>query len=320
MTLKSSRLKLPFIAPAQALKYITFNTCMRDLDAIVQLSAIDISLEPPELPNEGERYIVQLGASGIWATHENCLAVFQDGTWSYFVAGSGWRCWIESKAALYCYHNNEWKSVFPDTVDNVSGVGINASPDLINRLNVKGEAALFDHDGAGHYVKINKKTSGDTASLLFQTDYFGHSEIGLSGDNDLHVKMSGDGENWLDALSVDATTGDVSVHTKLTQKGHAVLDEGNTSDILCLRGNLGSVDDLDNYVESGMWHQRLNSRAAAGLNYPAPKAGLLTVVGVSNMVYQTYRVYSAAGETYSDNQYTRGSYLGVWGSWRSVGN
>lgn len=191
---------------------------------------------------------------------------------------------------------------------------------MINRLNVKGEAALFDHDGAGHHVKINKKTSADTASLLLQTDYAGHSEIGLSGDNNLHIKMSGDGEDWVEALSVDAVTGDVSIHTTLLQRGHAVLDEDNTPDILCLRGSLGSVDDLDNYGQTGMWHQRLNSRAAAGANYPAPKAGLLTVVGVSNMVYQTYRIYSATGETYSDNQYTRGSYLGVWGSWRSVGN
>jgi len=318
MTLKSLRLKLPFIAPAQALKYITFNTCMRDLDAIVQLSALDIRLEPPESPQEGDRYIVRIGALGEWSGQGNCLAVFQDGAWSYFIAAEGWRCWITDKAALYCYYGNEWKSVFPDRLDNLAGVGINASPDSLNRLNLKSEAALFDHDGAGHSVKINKKSSADTASLLFQSNYAGHSEIGLSGDNNLHVKMSEDGQNWVEALSIDAATAEVSIHTKLMQRGHAVLDEDNTPDILCLRGSLGSAEDLDSYTQTGMWHQRLNSRAAAGTNYPAPKAGLLTVVGVSKMVYQTYRIYSE-GAPYSDHQYTRGSYLGVWGPWRGIG-
>ena len=50
-------------------------------------------------------------------------------------------------------------------------IGINAQADTTNRLVVKSPAALFDHEGDGQQLKINKSGSDKTASLLLQTQY-----------------------------------------------------------------------------------------------------------------------------------------------------
>jgi len=47
----------------------------------------------------------------------------------------------------------------------------------------------------------------DTASLLFQSGWTGHAEIGLAGDNGLVLKVSPDGGAWTEAMKFDAATG-----------------------------------------------------------------------------------------------------------------
>ena len=69
---------------------------------------------------------------------------------------------------------------------------------------------LLSHDGDDHRVKINKAAAGDTAALLYQSNWTGHAEIGLAGNTDLTVKVSGDGSSWTDALVVDAADGTVT--------------------------------------------------------------------------------------------------------------
>ena len=53
--------------------------------------------------------------------------------------------------------------------------------------------------------------SADTASLLFQTSHSGRAELGLTGDDRLHLKVSPDGLSWTEALVVDGATGKVGL-------------------------------------------------------------------------------------------------------------
>lgn len=85
-------------------------------------------------------------------------------------------------------------------------LGIGTSADAQNPLAVAGPATLFSHAGAGHQVKINKATASDTASLLFQSGFVSHAEIGLAGDLGLSVKTSADGSSWSEVLKVDPAT------------------------------------------------------------------------------------------------------------------
>lgn len=86
-------------------------------------------------------------------------------------------------------------------------LGINATADATNKLAVASPATLFNHDGNGHQVKVNKNAAADTASLLYQTNFSGRAEIGTTGDDDFHIKVSPDGSAWTDAIKINKTTG-----------------------------------------------------------------------------------------------------------------
>jgi hypothetical protein len=70
---------------------------------------------------------------------------------------------------------------------------LNATADLQNRLAISSPASLFNHEGHGHQVKVNKASTGDTASLLFQSNWSGRAEMGLAGNDEFSIKVSGDG-------------------------------------------------------------------------------------------------------------------------------
>ncbi|WP_165610537.1 hypothetical protein [Cognatishimia maritima] len=59
-------------------------------------------------------------------------------------------------------------------------------------------------------MKVNKAATGDTASLLFQSAWTGHAEMGLAGSMDFSIKVSDDGVAWTDAMVFDALTGHVT--------------------------------------------------------------------------------------------------------------
>jgi hypothetical protein len=52
--------------------------------------------------------------------------------------------------------------------DDLPGLGIGTASDPLNRLTVAA-GTLFTHDGAGHWIAVNKASAGDTAVLLFET-------------------------------------------------------------------------------------------------------------------------------------------------------
>jgi hypothetical protein len=86
-------------------------------------------------------------------------------------------------------------------------LGVNTSADATNRLAVAAAATLFTHAGNGHQLKLNKAAPGDTASLLYQTNWSGRAEMGLAGDDHWRLKVSPNGTGWVDALSVNAGSG-----------------------------------------------------------------------------------------------------------------
>ena len=79
---------------------------------------------------------------------------------------------------------------------------------------VASAASLLNNDGAGHQLKINKAGAADTASLVFQTGFSGHAEMGLSGSNDFTINVS-DGVNWFTGITVRNASGIVQVDEML---------------------------------------------------------------------------------------------------------
>jgi hypothetical protein len=202
----TARLDLPFIMPSQAMKHITHNEALQRLDILVQPIVQSATVTtPPSAPLESEAWIVPAGAGGAWAGHPHEIAAWQANAWTFYDPAEGWQVFDRATSALLVYAAGAWTPVAAAGA-GLPQLGVNTSPDLTNRLAVAAPATLLTHEGAGHQLKINKAAAADTASLLFQSGWSGHAEMGLMGDNHWRIKVSPDGALWSDALSIDAAT------------------------------------------------------------------------------------------------------------------
>ncbi|MEM1005723.1 MAG: DUF2793 domain-containing protein [Pseudomonadota bacterium] len=207
MSQTSPRLNLPYLQPSQAQKHVTHNEALRQLDLIVQLGVVSHnSTIPPAVPEQGDVYALGSSPTGDWSGHPRELAAWLDAAWYFVVPEIGWRAWDQSSGQLKIWDGMVWTDP-PITTQNLAGVGIASSYDSTNRLSVRGPATLLSHDGGGHQLKINKSADGETASLLFQSNWTGHAEMGLSGSTGFSIKVSADGGTWIDALQFDPASG-----------------------------------------------------------------------------------------------------------------
>ncbi len=209
---KTQHLGLPYIAASQAQKHVTHNEALERLDALVQLAVLDRDLtEPPSSPAAGARFIIAAGATGLWAGKTGQIAHWTDGFWDFLIPQAGWSCWLVDENTMAFYNGTGWQLVTSNILPTTtSQLGVNTASSAVNRLAVASATTLFTHEGAGHQLKLNKAQAGDTASLLYQTGFSGRAEIGLTGDDNLHLKVSANGTSWYDALVVDRNSGVVS--------------------------------------------------------------------------------------------------------------
>lgn len=203
-------LALPYLMPAQAQKHVTHNEALRALDALVQIGAKSRTLtEPPADPAAGDRYLVADGAAGAWAGRAHQLAAWQDGVWRFYAPQPGWLVHVADESLLLVWDGAAWTAAVGG-LNPAPFVGVNAIADAANRFAVASPSSLFNHEGGGHQVKVNKAGSAETASVLFQTGWSGRAEFGLAGDDDWHVKVSPDGALWHEVLIAERATGRVS--------------------------------------------------------------------------------------------------------------
>ncbi len=206
---QTPNLSLPFIMPAQAQKHVTHNEAIELLDMIVQLTLESTgATTPPGSPTEGQAWALGGGATGDWAGQDGMIATWRGGGWLFVAPREGWQAWVLDVAAMQVLTGGGWitQGDLPP-LENLSGVGVNAVSDATNRLSVSSDATLLNNDGAGHQLKINKASTAETASLLYQSGFDGRAEMGLAGEDNFSIKVSADGSSWTTALSIDAATG-----------------------------------------------------------------------------------------------------------------
>lgn len=132
-----------------------------------------------------------------------------------------------------------------------------------------------------------------SADISDATSYFGSPGYG-----DRVVKTSDDG-HLHDGI-------DPSKDSQLARKAY-VDKVAFPREIKLIKGAV----DLNDYTETGVYHQALNRDVEAGTNYPSNLAGLLEVFNpAARMVYQRYTEYGIA-----NNVWTRGLYSNKWSSW-----
>ncbi|WP_245238665.1 DUF2793 domain-containing protein [Methylobacterium platani] len=213
----TANLALPLLQAAQAQKHVTHNEALVALDTLVQLAVLDKdALAPPASPAEGDRYLIAGAApTGAWAGWAGRVVRYQDGAWRSFVPRPGWLAFVADEADLYTYTGVAWAS-FRSTLtalQNLARLGIGTTADAANPFAAKLNKALWTalttaEGGTGDLrYTLNKQAPGNTLSLLMQSGFSGRAEIGLTGDDDLRLKVSADGSTWREALRVDRATG-----------------------------------------------------------------------------------------------------------------
>lgn len=213
MTDTTPRVRAPLLAAAQAQKHVTHNEALLQFDALLCARILDRDLsDPPASPADGDTYLVKATGTGTWAGQDGNIAYAIDSGWRFYAPFEGLSAFIADESVMLVYASGawvDWASVLD--LQNVPLLGVNTAADATNKLAVKSSALLFDNIGGGVQVKVNKHAATDTASFLFQTNYSGRAEIGLTGDDKFHFKVSPDGSAWTEAICINQSNGRVAL-------------------------------------------------------------------------------------------------------------
>ena len=198
----TNNLAVTLLEQSQAQKEVTINEALYVLEALQNRGVEDKDLStPPGSPTAGDTYIVSSSATGDWLGQENNIAYYNQ-SWKFIAPNEGLFIWVKDEDKLYYFDGTAWQK-YTDNFDNLSQLGINATADATNKLSVNSGAILFNNDGTDIQVKLNKDSSSDSASFLFQDGFSGRAEIGLTGDDDFHFKVSNNGSSFTEALILD---------------------------------------------------------------------------------------------------------------------
>jgi len=313
----TAHLGLPYIDAAQSQKHVTHNQALQVLDTIVQLSvtARNILTPPATLPIN-PRYLLGTGATGIFAGHDGCIAAYVDGAWTFATPQAGWRLFVEAESVFLIFDGSLWHDIgwVIKTLDNLAHCGIGTSADAVNLLSAKLNSALFaakatSEGGTGDLrFTLNKSTAANTVSQLYQTNWSGRAETGLTGDDHFHIKVSPDGSNWHEAINIDPATGIVSFPVG-TSSSSASFSIGTvtalaagvtpTATITGSNGayvlNLGIPAGLTGATGSAGVAGATGAVGATGATGPAPTLSIGTVVGLAAGATPTASVTGSAG-------------------------
>jgi hypothetical protein len=215
----STHLALPFLDAAQAQKHVTLNEALARLDALVHLSVSTRATTPPASSIEGDRLLIDDNATGAFAGKEKQIAAFLAGGWSFLAPQTGWRLHIATESHLLIYDGLDWVDLGLSVRDlpNVTRIGVGTTADSSTPLAAKLNGALFaakftGEGGSGDLrFTLNKEAADKTVSQIYQTNWSGRAETGLTGDDNFRIKVSADGATWRDALVIDGGTGAVSL-------------------------------------------------------------------------------------------------------------
>ena len=207
------RAQLPLLAAAQAQKHVTHNDALLQLDALIFARFLSRNVStPPATPADGDTYLVKATATGAWTGQNGQIAYANGGVWRFAAPFTGLTAYVVDEAKLIVFNGTAWVDYASTlALQNVPLIGVNATADATNKFAVSSSALLFNNIGNGVQMKLNKNAVADTASILYQTGFSGRAEIGLTGDDDFHFKVSGDGATFFEALRLTKTSGLVSL-------------------------------------------------------------------------------------------------------------
>jgi len=139
---------IPEIIVGQAQKEVTHNEGLYYIDALLKNPIIaDNVTTPPATPNEGDFYIVPVGATGSWAGQDNKIAGYINNVWVFFTPFNGMSFFsIQYNDYIY-YDGTNW-------VQYLSTIGLNNYQSKIQNIIINQESTA---NGGASVVGYNKK-------------------------------------------------------------------------------------------------------------------------------------------------------------------
>jgi len=219
MSSNTPRAQLPLLAAAQAQKHVTHNDALLQLDALMFARFLSRNVStPPATPADGDTYLVKASATGAWTGQNGQIAYANGGVWRFAAPFTGLTAYVVDEAKLIVFNGTAFVDYASTlALQNVPLIGVNASADATNKFAVSSSALLFNNIGNGVQVKLNKNAAADTASILYQTGFSGRAEIGLTGDDKFHFKVSPNGSSFTEALCIDNASANLGVGTTTPQ-------------------------------------------------------------------------------------------------------
>jgi hypothetical protein len=105
----SERLKLPFLAIAQAQKEMTHNEALALLDVAVQPVVQSVApADIPVAPALGQCWIVGPAPADAWSGHAGALASWTAGGWRFLAAFEGMSAWSVADEAIARRSSGAW--------------------------------------------------------------------------------------------------------------------------------------------------------------------------------------------------------------------
>jgi hypothetical protein len=138
------------------------------------------------------------------------VAAFRGAPGEVVVDSTNNRIVVQDGATLGGFAAAKLNEVLLVSGGSATALGIGTPVDPGNPLSVKASSALFTALSTDFRVVLNKTAPGNTASFLYQDGFSGRAEIGLTGDDNFHFKVSPNGSTWNTGILIDATTGAVT--------------------------------------------------------------------------------------------------------------
>jgi hypothetical protein len=105
----SARLGLPYLVTGQAQKDVTHNEALALIDIAVAASVLSMDLaSPPDMPDDGDCWIVAEPAAGDWADAAGQIACRVSGGWRFLRPVAGLRVWVADRALWAQWDGADW--------------------------------------------------------------------------------------------------------------------------------------------------------------------------------------------------------------------
>jgi len=107
------QLTLPEIAENQALKYLTHNSALRIIDALLPRVVQSKALTIPPDHDPGAVYIVAENSGGEWQDQDHALACSINDAWVFVQPRQDWRVFISDEQREYRFDRRQWITHLP---------------------------------------------------------------------------------------------------------------------------------------------------------------------------------------------------------------